>query len=50
VPSLPTRRFDRLYLSLMRVPYDCRVCGKRFRVFDREKAAELVAAWEAAAF
>jgi hypothetical protein len=48
VPSLPTRPFDRTFLSFHRVPCHCRVCGKRFRVFDRQEAARLLAAWKAA--
>ena len=43
VPSLPTRRFDRLFVSMHRVPYECRVCGKRFRRFDRQEAEQVAA-------
>jgi hypothetical protein len=50
VPSLPSRSFDRLFLSLHRVPYECRVCGKRFRWFDRQHAAQIAAALETMAF
>lgn len=46
VEALPVGRFDRLFLAMHRVPYDCRVCGKRFRRFDRARAAQVAATIE----
>jgi hypothetical protein len=46
-PSLPTRRFDSFFVRLHRVPYECRVCGKRFRWFSRRQAEQVASQLEA---
>jgi hypothetical protein len=44
VQGIPHARFDRAFLRLHRVPYECRRCGRRFRLFQRDQAARILEA------
>ena len=40
--GLPVSRADRFYLRHDRVPFECRACGRHFRLFDPAEAAALL--------
>jgi hypothetical protein len=42
--GIPCARFDRLFLKLDRVPFECRRCGRRFRLVQPAEAARLLRA------
>lgn len=46
-PAVPSRALDGRMLAAGCAPYECRLCGKRFRHYDPETAARLLAQLEA---